>query len=413
MRDQKGQATAEYVGAIALLAAAVLSLGIAAPDLGSSIATSVQRAFCRLPAAGCAGGASASSHTVSPERLAHGSTASVEAPDLFSLSPSRRAEYLAALSPEQQAYLVQSDPELIGSLDGAPPTMRYAANRLLMEGVVAQLEGRLAEIDRMDSPFADVLREQAQKRLDLYRSWVDSDRRFLLFDPTGDGGVAEVIGDITNADHVAILVPGVSSDMSNFDAFAGQARNLQLTTEEMSGPNTAVVAWLGYDPPDKLYDPGAATAGDAKRGAEALPGFVSGLRPTDRPHLTVVGHSYGSVTAGLAARNNLDTDDLVFIGSPGVRAGNRAELGDGFTVWAAQTPDDPIDHVPGISIGGVGHGEDPTGRDFGSNVFDTGAAKGHSGYYDRYSESLYNLARIVTGRYEEVSRCEEVGCDGY
>jgi hypothetical protein len=65
-------------------------------------------------------------------------------------------------------------------------------------------------------------------------------------------------------------------------------------------------------------------------------------------HLTAIGHSYGSLTTGLALQLPGDhgVTDVVFYGSPGVGATTPGELqvGDGH-VFTMQTPDDPIRHV--------------------------------------------------------------------
>jgi len=40
-------------------------------------------------------------------------------------------------------------------------------------------------------------------------------RRFPLFDPAGDGRVAEVFGGLTRAEHVAVTVPGVTDRLGD------------------------------------------------------------------------------------------------------------------------------------------------------------------------------------------------------
>jgi hypothetical protein len=91
----------------------------------------------------------------------------------------------------------------------------------------------------------------------------------------------------------------------------------------------------------------------------------------------------------------------VLIGSPGARAGSAEDLG-GAQVWAGLTPDDPIRHIPNVIVGGTGHGTDPTSDGFGALVFDTGTARGHSGYLDRGTLSAASIAAIVTGRTDQV-----------
>ncbi|MFF8956308.1 alpha/beta hydrolase [Streptomyces sp. NPDC014894] len=64
----------------------------------------------------------------------------------------------------------------------------------------------------------------------------------------------------------------------------------------------------------------------ANDGAPAFNQFLNGLdasRAVDTPsHTTAIGHSYGSTLIGSAARQgDLNTDDVIFAGSPGVRVG--------------------------------------------------------------------------------------------
>ena len=91
---------------------------------------------------------------------------------------------------------------------------------------------------------------------------------------------------------------------------------------------TAAVLWLDYDAPDFLHE--AACAGQAQDAGPALHRFQEGLRAThDGPpaRQTVLGHSYGSLVVGTAARDHgLAADALVFVGSPGVGVDRAAEL---------------------------------------------------------------------------------------
>lgn len=95
-------------------------------------------------------------------------------------------------------------------------------------------------------------------------------------------------------------------------------------------------------------------------------------------------------------------DDAVFVGSPGVGVNDRDKLGEGFDVWAAKAPNDV---VPGLPA----HGEDPAAQGFGSNRFHTNGPgrsriTGHSSYFANGSESPRNLALIMTGQDDLVTR---------
>jgi pimeloyl-ACP methyl ester carboxylesterase len=83
--------------------------------------------------------------------------------------------------------------------------------------------------------------------------------------------------------------------------------------------------------------------------------------------LTVVGHSYGSTTTGLALqRENLDVDQVVLIGSPGVGGEARtvADLGlDRSQVFVGSARRDPVTTFPDSL------GEDPSEEVFGATRF--------------------------------------------
>lgn len=70
-------------------------------------------------------------------------------------------------------------------------------------------------------------------------------------------------------------------------------------------------------------------------------------------------------------------------------------------MWAARTSDDWIRFAPGDVLG-LGHGTDPLDEDFGTLVFGTGDAKGHSEYLKTRTLSARNIAAIVTGDDDEV-----------
>lgn len=129
------------------------------------------------------------------------------------------------------------------------------------------------------------------------------------------------------------------------------------------------------------------------------------------PTVTVVGHSYGSTTTGLALQHQglaVDVDDVVLLGSPGVggRAQGVADLGlrpDQLQVATASRDvirlaahtllgADPLD--PGF--GGDRLRAESVERD-GPGLGDLVGVADHSRYYDPGSESLYGLAEIVTG----------------
>ncbi|WP_159048589.1 alpha/beta hydrolase [Streptomyces sp. NRRL F-4489] len=165
--------------------------------------------------------------------------------------------------------------------------------------------------------------------------------------------------------------------------------------------------------------------------------FLDGIQTThqgDRPHVTAIGHSYGSFTLGQAAQREggIPVDDIILVGSPGTGADKAADLGlSPDHVWAGAAESDPITHLPSKSevgfgvVGGqfgagIAHladphelwfGQDPASAEFGGNRFsvDFGIPpNSHSDYFDEEDgsggESLRNMGRIVSGHPEKVTR---------
>ncbi|MGA5300496.1 alpha/beta hydrolase [Nucisporomicrobium flavum] len=241
---------------------------------------------------------------------------------------------------------------------------------------------------------------------DPYAGWARSGRRFLAFDPRGDGTAVEVVGDLATADRIAVLVPGVDTTLRNFDRGLGgvsrrapsvQARTV-LDALRAADPSArvAVVAWLGYDPPEGLSLEAARDL-RARAGVPALVAFVRSLPP--RAAVTLIGHSYGALVVGRAARQLPRVADVVALGAPGMGAAHATELG-GARVWAALAPADWMRRVPQLRLGHLGHGRRPSAPEFGAIPLPTAGVDGHDGYLCPGSATLTAVAGVVLGRTE-------------
>lgn len=235
------------------------------------------------------------------------------------------------------------------------------------------------------------------------REW--QGRQLLAFDESGDGRIVEAFGDLDQARHIAVLVPGASHTLSSYlDAEPGDiersARDLQAELRRVAPDEpSAVVAWLGYDTPFGVFDPATYRAERAAAGAPDLAKLTHWL-PADA-RVSLVCHSYGALVCGHAATNARATD-VIAIGSAGLGVDHGTELGADVGVWAARATDDPVEHVPGLQFAGFGHGVDPMSFQFGAASFTTGSIRGHSRYHEPGSESLTNIAHIVAGHYADV-----------
>ncbi|GAA3344901.1 hypothetical protein GCM10020358_49960 [Amorphoplanes nipponensis] len=242
-----------------------------------------------------------------------------------------------------------------------------------------------------------------------YASWARSGRRFLAFDPRGDGRAAEVLGDLATADRIAVLVPGVDTRLRDFDRGLGgvarrapavQARALYAALRTADpGARIAVVAWLGYDPPEGL-SLDAARDLRARTGAAALIDFVRAL--PERAAVTLIGHSYGALVVGLAAPHLPRVTDVVALGAPGLGARTAADLG-GARVWSALAAGDWIRRIPQLRLGHLGHGRRPSAPAFGAHPLPTDGVAGHDGYLCPGSATLPAVAAVVLGRVEAVA----------
>jgi pimeloyl-ACP methyl ester carboxylesterase len=291
-------------------------------------------------------------------------------PDPRTATPQMIARFFAGLDAVQRSGLVGRYPQIVGNLDGAPLDLRLAANARTS-------------------------------------SW-SRDRHLIGYDPRGDGRVAEVVGDLGTADRIAILVPGCGSRLSNFDHGNGgllrrspawQARQLYAQAHRADpAARVAVIAWLGYDAPEGF---GRASFREerARSAAAALSRFVAGVgvyRPDAA--VTLVGHSYGSVVAGLAASTlGPQVHDIVALGSPGMGVERVAELRTKARVWAGTAATDWTRDLPGLQFFGVGHGRLPIDVAFGARLLPVGNVYEHDGYFMPGADSLVSLAQIMLG----------------
>ncbi|MFK0149697.1 alpha/beta hydrolase [Streptomyces griseus] len=273
-------------------------------------------------------------------------------------------------------------PSVHGPLRDADPTAlarRYAVSRQ---------DIRAAE--RAAAEHGDL------RRAASLREMAEPGRRFLAFDGRDGGRSTEVVGDLSAARRVAVLVPGAGVGL---DAYWRLRRDARALHREL-GADAAVVAWLGYRTPAAV-GPAALTAGRADEAAPGLRALVDGVR-TMLPgaRISLLCHSYGSVVCARSARGTA-ADALVLYGSPGVGAPDAAALRTGARVWAGRSGGDWIARVPHVRVrvpfvATVGFGTDPVADRFGAGVFDAGDG-GHSDYLLPGSRSLTNLARIAAG----------------
>lgn len=342
----------------------------------------------------------------------HGTVGARRLPDPDA-PPGAVARFFASLTGAQRLGLARRYPLVVGNLDGVDPALRYGANRLAL---TRQRAAALA--DKHSDALTPVGRAAMTELADRYTSLLAGHRQILAFDPTGDGHIAEVLGDLRTATHVAVVVPGVATDLADFErddakryaATAGMARAL-YGAERLDRPDarTAVIAWAGYTAPDGLGLE-ASTGTLAARGAVRLESLLAAL--PRRRDVALFCHSYGSVLCGLAAPHLPPgrVRDIAVMGSPGMRARDVAALHTTAHVWAARDSGDWIGDVPHVEFAGLGHGPDPVSGGFGARVISTDGADGHGGYFVPGTTSLANFADIALGDYSAITCPTENTC---
>ncbi len=219
---------------------------------------------------------------------------------------------------------------------------------------------------------------------------------------TSQGRAAIGMGDITTADNVVTLAPGVSSAPASMSDGIPSALALRDRAQQTDpSRRTAVIAWYAYDVPlasvggspmtldATIADVGSAPNDLAARaGGQQLVQDLAAFRAwaPDDARFVGMGFSMGSTTVSEAAAKGAGFDDLVLLGSPG--AGNDVDNAADYPemsadhVWVVSFDQDPItkpvtDELAG-TFNGAGlnpllaspYGPDPADADFGARVLD-------------------------------------------
>jgi len=331
------------------------------------------------------------------------------------------------LTEAEQLAVIADEPRWVGNTDGIPAWARDQANRNLIDDYRSELQ---VEADRLQQNLDDNLfggtftnddarLEEVKNKLkaldEIEDTLAKGDRQLLLLDPYGGEQLHAAVanGNVDTADHVAAFTPGLTStvqdSLANYDANMNdlQARSQDESDRYGDGGSVATVTWIGYDAPQldsELLNPNRSVASDdlAVAGADDLNAFYNGIdasREVD-PHLTALGHSYGSLTTGLALQSQNGVDDMVIFGSPGL---GTSHLGDidvpqdhSFRIEAKW---DPVADAGAFGID-PSHMDGMTGLsakdvDLGSQHYD--ASGGHSEYLNGDTTSQHNMAAVISG----------------
>ena len=287
-----------------------------------------------------------------------------------------------------------------------------------LSGQLTDAKNHLGELNAVD----EALDKAPETYLTVFDPRTGTDKQVLA---------AVAVGNPDTARNVSVTVPGIGSTTKDtLPGMVTEAQNLQLEAQrqlrnaELPG-SAAAIAWMGYDPPPNplnTLSPADAVAtmgdGQASAGAGSLSSYLEQVRANNPDgHLTLLGHSYGSLTSSLAlqelnAQGVHPVNDVVFYGSPGLELTNPDQLGIGAGhAYVMRGADDPIAGIVAESAPLHGWGANPYGGMFPELSAQAGPDPGgvvrqgvesHADYARLGSDnqlrmSGYNLAAIMAG----------------
>lgn len=286
--------------------------------------------------------------------------------------PAANNEWWNSLTDDQRDYVREERPHWIGDLDGIPAADRSSANLAQLDVDRSSIDGQVNEAQaRFDQTGSAMDGQRLQLALDkrtsldaverlMFEKGTDGsfvlgadgqripvpDRHLLSFDASPERTLATAViavGDVDTADHVSVHTPGFTSTVhKGLGSLVNDAANIRDLSQwqldhyspDAAGQTVASIAYMGYEAPQKV---GVLSDDMAQTGGSRLASFLDGIDAarSDDPHLTAVGHSYGSLTTGFALQDGTGVDDAVFMGSPGVGTDNLGALnitGDAYTL---------------------------------------------------------------------------------
>ncbi|MBT2503125.1 alpha/beta hydrolase [Curtobacterium sp. ISL-83] len=281
------------------------------------------------------------------------------------------ASWWRGLSGEAKDALIAALPAVIGNLNGVSYADRGKANSNMVAHELHANEQRYAKLVGIVSRGGQLtVAQQAELSSLTERMSALKAIRTTMGDSTAEQPytiisltlghpplAAIAVGDMDSATRVTTTVPGMGTTVAGgIRSWTGAAANLQAAERAAAhlvdiDSNVATVAWVGYDTPDMPPSLEVMSSAKAKAGAARLDAFMDGVSATrgwqPGDHLSLVGHSYGTTTATLAAAKT-PVENLTLLASAGVDTSvpnvSAVHVPAGHT-WASQAKDDYIANI--------------------------------------------------------------------
>jgi hypothetical protein len=312
------------------------------------------------------------------------------------------------LSSAQRRALKLGAPELVGNLEGVPVSARDVANRRYLA------ETKRAILDSLDRGVGRGVQRTLLRDLhmlgEIEAAVGDRDampgRSLLTLETKWPGRAAIAVGDLSTADYVTFVVPGmfysVDAHMRDWTDATARMYDEQASFEGLfqEKGSVATVSWIGYQTPHLLN---IGTLDLAREGANYLSNAIAGVRATrgTDPFISVVAHSYGSTAALLALSDgSTRADALALVGSPGSDAQSVHDLAvPAENVYVGEAGGDPV-------VDSAFFGSDPGAASFGAKKLSVAGSvdrltqevlnpsSGHNDYFTPGSEASRNLALV-------------------
>ena len=212
-----------------------------------------------------------------------------------------------------------------GALEYARGKLKEARDNSASEEEIEQLKEKVEDLEAIDRQTNND--DRARKGLaPAYLLDFDYDEKYHRTTAIVSSGNPDT------ASYVSTLVPGIGTHVgSDLKKYMDANENLKAQTAHtgVDPSRVATISYLGYVAPEgpggKIYQ--AANIGYADRAAPDLARFEEGLRASGNANghsftNTVIGHSYGSTTAGKAMTQVAEgtVDNFIMCGSPGAGA---------------------------------------------------------------------------------------------